>query len=418
VLQFTTEATDPTGARVGRVTLRGQTFETPAFLPVATQGAVKALTQQEVRRLGAQIVLANAYHLYLRPGAPTIKLAGGIGPFMGWPGATLTDSGGYQVFSLSARPGRVPRQPDRGPLFVYGEGVGGGVPSSSSLIEVTDEGVSFRSHLDGSEHFLTPEAAIAIQHDLGADIIMAFDQPVGYPADPAAAKQATDRSDAWAQRCLRAHAQAKGPRVDSPTLAARPPTPASSSQALFAIVQGGFEAELRRQSAQRLTPLPFDGYAIGGLSVGEPRELTFQLLAATAPLLPPDKPRYLMGLGKPSEIVRAVAAGIDMFDCVLPTRLGRNGAAYTSRGKINLKNAQYQHDLRPLDPGCPCQVCAHYTRAYLRHLYKAGEILAARCLSYHNLHLYLRLMEEIRQAIGQHCFADFAARFIADNDKR
>jgi queuine tRNA-ribosyltransferase len=382
VLQFTAEAADPTGARVGRVTVRGRTFETPAFMPVATQGAVKALTQEEVRQLGGQIVLANAYHLYLRPGTSLIKEVGGLGRFMNWSGATLTDSGGYQVFSLAP------------------------------LIEVGADGVTFRSHIDGSEHFLTPEAAIEIQHDLGADIIMAFDQPVGYPADRAKAQEATARSDAWAKRCVDAHMQAGGPPHSR-----RASLRSQADQALFGIVQGGFDLDLRRESAGRLTSLPFDGYAIGGLSVGEPKEQTFELLAATAPLLPEDKPRYLMGVGKPWEIVRAVASGVDMFDCVLPTRVGRNGTAYTSRRKVNLKNAQYERDLQPLDPECRCQVCERYTRAYLRHLYKAGEMLAARCLSYHNLHLYLRLMEEIRQAIRERRYAEFVERHAKEVDE-
>jgi queuine tRNA-ribosyltransferase len=377
MLQFTTEAADSTGARAGRVTVRGRMFETPAFMPVATQGAVKALTQEEVRQLGGQIVLANAYHLYLRPGTGLIKQIGGLGRFMDWPGATLTDSGGYQVFSLAR------------------------------LLEIGDDGVSFRSHIDGSEHFLTPEAAIEIQHDVGADIIMAFDQPVGYPADRARAREATERSDAWAERCVRAHLEMAGAEL----------LPNDERQALFGIVQGGFDLRLRRESADRLTALPFDGYAVGGLSVGEPRDETFELLAATAPLLPEGKPRYLMGVGKPWEIVQAVASGVDMFDCVLPTRVGRNGSAYTSRGKVNLKNAQYEHDLQPLDPECRCEVCAHYTRAYLRHVYKAGEILAARCLSYHNLHLYLRLMEQIRQAIREGRYAEFAERYVKEVDE-
>ena len=385
MLQFTVEAADPTGARVGRVTVRGRTFETPAFMPVATQGAVKALTQEEVRQLGGQIVLANAYHLYLRPGTGLIKEVGGLGRFMNWPGATLTDSGGYQVFSLAP------------------------------LIEVGADGVTFRSHIDGSEHFLTPEAAIEIQHDLGADIIMAFDQPVGYPADRAKAQEATARSDAWAERCVDAHIRSRSRRGEEAKVESR--VVGSSDQALFGIVQGGFYLDLRRESAGRLTSLPFDGYAIGGLSVGEPKERTFELLAATAPLLPEDKPRYLMGVGKPWEIVRAVASGVDMFDCVLPTRVGRNGTAYTSRRKVNLKNAQYERDLQPLDPECRCQVCERYTRAYLRHLYKAGEMLAARCLSYHNLHLYLRLMEEIRQAIRERRYAEFAERYVKEVDE-
>jgi queuine tRNA-ribosyltransferase len=364
VLQFTIQNTDPTGARAGRVTVRAQAFDTPAFLPVATQASVKALSQEEVLHLGAQIILGNAYHLYLRPGIDLVRRAGGLGAFMRWSGATLTDSGGYQIFSLAP------------------------------LIEVSDDGVSFRSHIDGSEHFLTPEAAIEIQHAIGADIIMAFDQPLGYPADAETAKEATRRSDAWAARCLRAHEGA-------------------SDQALFGIVQGGFDGGLRAESARRIATMRFDGYAVGGLSVGEPKDQTFELLAATAPLLPAERPRYLMGVGKPAEIVRAVLHGIDMFDCVLPTRLGRNGTAYTWAGKINLKNARYEDDLGPLDSDCDCAVCVRYSRAYLRHLYKAGEILAARSLSYHNLNLYLRLMEMIRQAIRDNRYSEFAEEFLS-----
>jgi len=364
MLQFTIEHTDPSGARAGRVLVRGRAFDTPAFLPVATQASVKALTQRELTDLGAQIVLGNAYHLYLRPGLEVIRKAGGLAAFMAWSGATLTDSGGYQVFSLAP------------------------------LIEVSEEGVTFRSHIDGAEHFLTPEAAVEVQHEIGADIIMAFDQPVGYPADPAAASEATERSDRWAARCAAAHQGA-------------------SDQALFGIVQGGFDAGLRRDSAARLSGLPFEGFAIGGLSVGEPKDLTFDLAARTAALLPRERPRYLMGVGTPSDIIRAVACGIDIFDCVLPTRLGRNGTAYTRTGKINLKNSRYQDDLAPLDPGCRCEICATYSRAYLRHLYKCGEILAARALSYHNVHLYLRLMEEIREAIRAGRYREFAAEMLA-----
>jgi len=360
MFQFTIQHSEPTGARAGRVTVRGRSFDTPAFLPVATQASVKALTQAELTALGAQIVLGNAYHLYLRPGLDLLRKVGGLGPFMRWPGATLTDSGGYQVFSLAP------------------------------LIDVSEDGVSFRSHIDGSEHLLTPESAIEVQHTIDADIIMAFDQPVGHPADRARAEEATARSDRWAARCVEAHRTA------------------ASDQALFGIVQGGFEPDLRAESARRITDLPFDGYAVGGLSVGEPKHLTFDLLAHTAPLLPADRPRYLMGMGKPGDIVRAVLSGIDMFDCVLPTRLGRNGTAYTKTGKINLKNARYQDDLDPLDPDCRCEVCATYSRAYLRHCYKSGEILAARCLSYHNLYLYLRLMEEIREAIRAGRYRQFA----------
>ncbi len=380
--------------------VRGKQFETPAFMPVATQGSVKALTAGEVSGLGAQIVLANAYHLYLRPGTALLRDAGGVGRFMNWAGATLTDSGGYQIFSLAARQGRVPRSPQEAESSDDSA-------VRASLIEVSDEGVTFRSHLDGSEHFLTPEAAIEIQHDIGADIIMAFDQPVGYPADSAAAGEATERSDAWAARCIEEHERENRRRGEEERGGS-----GRSGQALFGIVQGGFDLELRRRSAERLTALPFDGYAVGGLSVGEPREETFRLLGEIAPLLPESKPRYLMGVGKPEEIVRAVALGVDMFDCVLPTRVGRTGTAFTSQGRLNLRNAQYERDLGPLDPECECEVCARYTRAYLRHLYKAGEILAARCLSYHNLHLYLRLMERIREAIREGRFAELAEGYL------
>jgi queuine tRNA-ribosyltransferase len=362
MFEFTIDKTDPGGARAGRVCVRGHTFDTPAFMPVATQATVKALTQAELIGLGAQIVLGNAYHLYLRPGIDLIQQMGGLAAFMRWPGATLTDSGGYQVFSLAP------------------------------LIEVSEDGVSFRSHIDGSEHLLTPESAIQIQHAIGADITMAFDEPVGYPADRARTLEATERSDRWAARCIEAHE-------------------GRSDQALFGIVQGGFEPDLREASARRLTRLPFDGYAIGGLSVGEPKEQTFDLLAHTAPLLPAGRPRYLMGVGTPADIVRAVLSGVDMFDCVLPTRVGRNGTAYSKKGKINLKNAQYQDDPRPLDPDCDCEVCTTYSRAYLRHIYKAGEILAARCVSYHNLYLYLRLMERIREAIREERYREFALSF-------
>jgi len=364
MLSFTTRRLDPSGARAGTVEVRGRRFDTPVFMPVATQGAVKAITQSELAGLRAQIVLGNAYHLYLRPGLDLIRRMGGLARFMGWEGATLTDSGGYQVFSLAP------------------------------LLEVSEEGVSFRSHIDGSEHLLTPESATEIQHAIGADIVMAFDQPVGYPADRARTQEATERSDRWAGRCAAAH---EGRR----------------EQALFAIVQGGFEADLRAESARRLVNIGFEGYAIGGLSVGEPKEVTFRLLEEVAGLLPAEKPRYLMGLGTPWDIVQAVGCGIDMFDCVLPTRVGRNGTAYTLTGKVNLKNARYADDLGPLDPECDCEVCQTHSRAYLRHLYKAGEMLAARSLSYHNLYLYLRLMERIREAIQAGRYAEFAEGFLA-----
>ena len=349
-----------TRARTCLLDLPHGDVETPAFMPVGTNASVKASPVDDLERMGVRMILGNAYHLYLRPGIDVIKAAGGLHRFMAWKRNILTDSGGFQIFSLAPF-----RKIDR-------------------------DGVLFRSHIDGSEHLLTPESATQIQHAIDADIIMAFDQPVGHPADRARAEEATARSDRWAARCVEAHRTA------------------ASDQALFGIVQGGFEPDLRAESARRITDLPFDGYAVGGLSVGEPKHLTFDLLAHTAPLLPADRPRYLMGMGKPGDIVRAVLSGIDMFDCVLPTRLGRNGTAYTKTGKINLKNARYQDDLDPLDPDCRCEVCATYSRAYLRHCYKSGEILAARCLSYHNLYLYLRLMEEIREAIRAGRYRQFA----------
>jgi queuine tRNA-ribosyltransferase len=331
-------------------------------MPVGTQGTVKALTRRELEELGAQIVLCNAYHLYLRPGVEVIAGLGGLHEFMNWQRPLLTDSGGYQIFSLA------------------------------SLTRVTDEGVTFRSHLDGSEHIFTPERAIEVQQALGADIIMAFDQPVAYPADRAATEDAADRSDAWALRCRRAF---------------RP----DAGQALFGIVQGGMHHDLRRRSAERIAAIDWEGYAVGGLSVGEPKELTFEMLEHSLAGLPEAAPRYLMGVGAPLDMLRAIAAGVDMFDCALPTRLGRNGAAYTSRGRLNLKNACYERDPGPLDPECDCPTCREHSLAYIRHLYKAGEILAARLVTYHNLHFYFGLLAGARQAIAAGAFPAFLAHW-------
>jgi queuine tRNA-ribosyltransferase len=331
-------------------------------MPVGTQATVKAITRRELLELNAQIVLCNAYHLYLRPGVEVIAGLGGLHEFMNWQRPLLTDSGGYQIFSLQ------------------------------SLRRVTDDGVTFRSHLDGSEHFFSPERAVEVQQAMGADIIMALDQPVGYPADRAATEQATERSDAWALRCRRAFRRDTG-------------------QALFGIIQGGMYADLRRRSAERIGALDWEGYAVGGLSVGEPKELTFEMLGHTVADLPEAAPRYLMGVGAPPDMLRAVAAGVDLFDCALPTRLGRNGAAYTSRGRLNLKNACYQRDPSPLDPECECPTCREHSLAYIRHLYKAGEILAARLVTYHNLHFYFGLMAGARQAIIAGEFARFLAHW-------
>jgi len=348
---------DPTGARAGRITTDRGVIETPAFMPVATQGAVKALTAAEMRELGAQVLLANAYHLYLRPGVEVIAGAGGLQAFMGWDGPVLTDSGGYQIFS------------------------------QAPLIAISEEGVEFRSHLDGAAHFLTPEAAVELQERLGADIVMALDQPVGYPTDAAAAEEATDRSDRWAGRCQKA---------------------STGRGALFGIVQGGFDSALRRRSAARLVDLGLPGYAVGGLSVGEDKDTTFALLATVVAELPRESPRYLMGMGLPADLARAVGEGADLFDCVLPTRFGRTAAAVTSRGRLNLRNACYDRDYGPLDPECACPTCRQHSRAYLRHLVQAREIGAARLLTYHNVHFYLRLMEDMRDAILADRFGEWA----------
>jgi queuine tRNA-ribosyltransferase len=351
-------------ARRGRVTTAHGSFETPAFMPVATQGTVKAITRWELLELNAEIILCNAYHLYLRPGPELVRAASGLHGFMGWQRPILTDSGGYQVFSLEG------------------------------LRKVTEEGVTFRSHLDGSQHLMTPERAVEVQRALGADIMMCFDQPVPYPSDRAATEEATDRSDRWAERSRAAHGDCESP-------------------ALFGIVQGGFDPELRARSAARVTALDFAGYALGGLSVGEPRAITYEMMEHTLPLLPADRPRYLMGVGTPDELVEAVARGVDMFDCVLPTRLGRNGCVFVSTGRLNMKNARHQDDFGPLDPGCDCGVCRHHSRAYLRHLYKAGEILAARLATYHNLYYYLGLMARMRAAIAEGRFESFRREFHA-----
>ncbi len=346
------------GARLGRIHTPRGTIDTPAFMPVATQGTVKAITRAQLLELDAQIVLANAYHLYIRPGMEVISQAGGLHEFMGWGRPLLTDSGGYQVFSLAG------------------------------LREVSEEGATFRSPVDGGEHFLTPEAAIEIQHTLDAEIIMSFDEPVAFGSSRGEAEAATARSDRWAQRGKTRHDELGG-------------------RALFGIVQGGFWEDLREESARRIAALDFDGHAVGGLSVGEPKETTFGLAALTLRALPAHSARYLMGVGMPHQILRAVSLGFDMFDCVLPTRLGRNGTAVTRFGKINLRNHQYISDFRPLDPDCGCATCRHHSRAYLRHLHKAKEILAATLVCYHNLYVYLNLMKDLRAALAEDRFEEF-----------
>ena len=360
-LGFTVTAVDPSSkGRLGFFRTAHGEIQTPVFMPVGTQAAVKTLDPAEVETLGYRLILANTYHLYLRPGHEVVREMGGLRRFMGWNGSILTDSGGFQVFSLR------------------------------ELVKITEEGVRFASHLDGARHLLTPEKAIEIQEALGADIIMAFDEMATPEQSPARVLEATQRTTRWAVRCLEARR--------------RP------DQALFAVAQGGFDPRLREQSARELAALKFDGYAIGGLSVGESKEGMAAMVEATEPLLPADKPRYLMGVGTPDDLVRLVARGVDMFDCVMPTRNARNGTLFTSGGKISIKNARFIRDAGPLDPECDCAACARFSRAYLRHLFMAGEILALRLNTIHNLRFYQRRMEAIREAIRRGNLGEWAAR--------
>ncbi len=351
-----------TGARLGRLHTPHGTIETPIFMPVGTQATVKSMTPEELNEIGAQIILSNTYHLYLRPGHELIKKAGGLHNFMKWDKPILTDSGGFQVFSL-------------GPLR-----------------KITEEGVEFRSHIDGSKHMLTPEKAMEIQMALGSDIMMAFDECAPYLADREYVKKSLERTTRWLQRCKDAHTN-------------------SENQALFGIVQGGMYRDLREQSAKEITAIDLPGYAIGGLSVGEPKELMYEVLDYTVPLLPENKPRYLMGVGTPDVLLEGVLRGVDMFDCVLPTRIARNGTALTSQGKVVVRNATYAEDFTTLDPECDCYTCRNYTKAYIRHLIKTNEILGARLLTIHNLHFLLKLMENVREAIKQDRLLDFKNEF-------
>src|SRR5882672_10652755 len=368
---------DPTGARLGRLTTPHGVIDTPAFMPVGTQGTVKGLTQQALGDLGVQILLGNTYHLYLRPGHERIRRLGGLHRFMSWPGAILTDSGGFQVFSLA------------------------------DLRKVTDEGVIFRSHLDGSEHFLTPEKSIEIQQALGSDIAMVLDECIEYPADRARAAGAVKRTTEWARRC-RDYAQAPG--NDGRTNAEAATNP---GQALFGIVQGGAHADLRRESARQLVDLDFPGYAVGGIAVGEPHALSCEMTAVATEELPTGRPRYVMGVGYPEQLADYVRCGVDMMDCVLPTRNARNGYLFTSTGRVNISNAIYADDPRPLDERCSCMVCRTYSRAYLRHLFQANEILASILNSHHNVAFFLDIMNKIRQAIAFGELAEFSSEFQA-----
>jgi queuine tRNA-ribosyltransferase len=352
-----------TGARYGTVHTPHGSFETPAFMPVGTQGTVKGLCPEELEIIGAGILLSNTYHLYMRPGDEIVREAGGLHSFMNWRKPLLTDSGGFQVFSLS------------------------------DLRDIKEEGVYFRSHIDGSKHFLSPEKSIQIQNNLGADIIMAFDECIPYPAAYDYAKASLERTTRWAARCKEANCR-------------------SDKQALFGIVQGGIYHELRKQSANELLEFDFPGYAIGGLSVGEKEEEMFGALDAVTPLLPYDRPRYLMGVGTPEYIFGSVIRGIDMFDCVLPTRIGRNGTCMTSRGRVIVRDAKYSRDFGPIDPDCGCYACKNYSRAYIRHLFKAKEMLGLRLASYHNIYFLINLMKNIRQAIIKDRLSDYIAEFM------
>jgi queuine tRNA-ribosyltransferase len=350
------------GGRRAQLHLPHRTVQTPVFMPVGTAGSVKAVPQDTLEALGAEIILGNTYHLYLRPGHEAIRRMGGLHRFISWPRAMLTDSGGFQVFSLS------------------------------QLRKVTDDGVQFRSHLDGSSHMFTPEHSMDVQIALGADIAMAFDECTEYPADRARAQESLRLTMAWAQRSLdhfRAHRDSVVWREEL-----------GGRQNLFGIVQGGMYTDLRRQCAERLAEMDFDGYAIGGLSVGEPRELTLEMIAEVLPLLPPDKPRYVMGVGYPDEIEQYAKLGVDMMDCVLPTRAARHGLLFTSEGRVNIKNKKYAEDQEPPDPACGCPVCRRYSRAYLRHLMHAGEALSGTLNSIHNLAFYLGIMERVRSELG------------------
>jgi queuine tRNA-ribosyltransferase len=349
--------TDAKGARRGCLSTPHGVVETPVFMPVGTAATVKGLTQDALEELGARIILANTYHLYLRPGHELVRKLGGLHSFMSWRGAILTDSGGYQVFSLA------------------------------DLRKITDDGVRFRSHLDGSEHLLTPEKAAEIQLALGADIAMVLDECIETPAPRAVAEAALQRTTAWARRA-RKYFLEQAERNGEP------------AQWQFGIVQGATFKDLRRESARQLIELEFPGYAVGGLAVGEPHELTCDMTAEVTALLPKEKPRYLMGVGRPEQLADYVARGIDMMDCVLPTRAARHACLYTSEGRVLIKNARYIADQRPVDANCSCSVCRRYTRAYLRHLFAAGEITAAILATHHNVHFYLDTMRQIREAIS------------------
>ena len=351
-----------TGARLGVLHTPHGDVETPCYMPVGTQATVKAMTPRDLMDVNANIILSNTYHLYLRPGHELVREAGGLHAFMRWDRPILTDSGGFQVFSLA------------------------------KMNDIQEDGVAFRSHIDGSRHFFTPEKVMEIEQALGADVAMCFDECAGYPCDHAYAYGAMNRTHRWAERCQNAHT--------------RP------DQALFGIVQGAFFRDLRVESAKTLAAMDFPGYGIGGLSVGEPKPIMYEMLEEIAPYMPENKPRYLMGVGSPDCLLEGVTRGVDMFDCVLQTRSARNGLALTRRGRVVLKNQCYEHDFSPIEADCDCYTCRNFTRAYLRHLLKAGEILAAQLISLHNLRFSIRLMEDVRAAIREDRYAEFSGELL------
>ena len=351
-----------TGARAGLLHTPHGVFKTPMFMPVGTQATVKTVTPEELEEMGSQIILSNTYHLFLRPGTELIHEAGELHRFMNWNKGILTDSGGFQVFSLGA------------------------------MRKITEEGVYFRSFLDGSKQFLSPEISIRAQEDLGSDIAMAFDECIPYPADYEYARKSTERTTRWAKRCIKAHQR--------------------TDRGIFGIIQGGMYKDLRKQSAMEISSLPFDGVAVGGLSVGEPHDLMYDILEETTQWMPKGKARYLMGVGTPDCLVEGVARGVDMFDCVFPTRVARNGMAMIHTGRMNMKNKQYERDFHPIEESCGCYTCRNYTRAYIRHLYKSKELLAFRLVTIHNLYFLLQFMRDMREAIVQGNFSEFREHFM------
>lgn len=355
-----------TGARLGKIHTPHGTIDTPIFMPVGTLATVKTMTPEELADLGSQIILSNTYHLWLRPGSDIVSEAGGLHKFMNWDKPILTDSGGFQVFSLSHRR------------------------------KIEEEGVHFRSHLDGSKLFLNPEKAMDIQHDLGSDIMMSFDECPPHPAEHKYVEDSIERTSRWAERGLNHHIKSGKDKT----------------QALFGIIQGGEYTDLRAQSAKDLVSMDFPGYSIGGLSVGEPKPIMYRVLEETIPHIPENKPRYLMGVGSPDALIEGVIRGVDMFDCVLPTRIARNGTTMTSKGRVVVKKKIYERDFTPLDAQCDCYTCRNYTKAYLRHLFKTDEILGLRLTTYHNLYFLLKLMEDVRNAILNDNLLDFKEAFF------